>query len=129
MKKVCIEAHSFGTLGSGTYSGDGVVSAFTAFAEPPRDPADLPRKKDASNLGIDSMEFGRQGVRNDVARTPARQGHAFGLNSPGGLYPARVRERGGDEECWQRQAERPTLRPDLGGPVAPGGSGLERLES
>ena len=79
------------------------ASAFPAFAQPPRDPSDLLRENDASNLGICSVELGRQGVRDDVARTLAQQGDAFGLENLGELYSARAQERGGDEECVQRR--------------------------
>jgi hypothetical protein len=79
------------------------ISALPAFAEPPRDPADRLRENDASNLGICSVELGRQGLRDDVATRLAQQGDLFGLKNPGELYSARAQQRGGDEKCEQRR--------------------------
>ncbi len=80
-----------------------LAGAFPAFAEPPRDPADILRENDASNLGICSVELGRQGVRDDVAGIFVDLSKAGVLDNPGALYSVRAQERGGDEKCEQRQ--------------------------
>jgi hypothetical protein len=73
------------------------ISAFPAFAEPPRTPEDILREIDASNVGICSVEWGRQGLRDDAALRLVEV-----LDIPGALYSARAQERGGDEDCIRR---------------------------